>query len=435
VSRNEIQRFFWDFIKEYCLLNRTAVSEDTDELIQGIQNELDCNTLEIPSGSECLTWTIPKFWKVHEAYLAQMDGRRVIDFRNNPLHLWTHSITFQGELDHSVLDDHLYYDIEHPDCIPYHYRNGYRFDAEEWGFCLSYNDYLQLNDDKYYVFIDTELATRETMKVIDDLVCGNNPATIYFAAHTCHPGIATDGLSNIAVLIALFKYLKGLESRKYSYRLILGPEYFAAAGFLDSTPENEIINLKGGIYLDMLGNNQPFCYQSSFQGDSVLDNIVRNVFDHHVPDHRATGFRGVWGNDEMFYNGTGFMIPSLGIVCDRHPEYHLHTDNLNLVNLNQLEFALELIKKIVSALEDDYTPIPRFKGPIYLSRYDLYIDPKEDRKGYANIQNIQFLMDGKRSCFEISHELDVDFFFVKSFCDSLLQTGLIERQLDDLFPK
>ncbi len=433
MTDKEMKKCFHAFMKEHYLLNRTAVSDDTDKLVRSVQKQLDCNIIEVPSGSECLTWIIPKFWKVHDAYLARLDGTRIVDFKENPLHLWSHSIGFKGEIDRVDLEKHLYYDPRHADWVPFHYRNGFRFDAEDWGFCLSYNDYTELTDNRYYVHIDADLNTNGSMKIIDHLIPGENPETIFFAAHTCHPGQVADGLSNIAVLVHLFNYLKTVNDLKYSYRLILGPEYFAAAGFLASVSEDDIASLKGGIYFDMIGNGQPFCFQSSFQADSVLDKIIENVFNHHVLHHRKTSFREVFGNDEIFYNGTGFMIPTCGIVCDRYPEYHFHKDDLDLVNLNQLESAYHIIRKIIRVLEEDFIPVPNFRGPIYLSRYDLYIDPKIDRKGYDNIQNMQFLMNGERSCFDIASHLDTDFFFVKDFCDKLEQVGLIEIRPFNLF--
>ena len=420
-------------IRDFYRLNRTAVNEDTDRLVKHIRHVLDCRVLEIPSGKECLTWLIPKRWKVREGYLARLDGTRIVDFHTKPLHLWTHSISFQGEVSRQELEPHLYFDPRRPEWVPYHYRNGYRYDAEEWGFSLSYNDYKQLDDSRYKVHIDTDLDTNGTMKVIDHWLKGDYSETIFIAAHTCHPAIATDGLSCVAVAVELFKDLMRRPSRRYSYRLILGPEYFAAAGFLAIAPKSEIKLLRGGIFLDMLGNNQPLGYQLSFQGDSRLDQIVQNVFNHHVENHIKRPYRKLWGNDEMFYNGPGFLIPTLGIGGGHHPEYHFDRDNLDLVNLHQLEMSLAILLKIIEVLETDFVPVPKFRGPLYLSRFGLYIDPKLDPKGYENLEYIQILMDGNRTCFDISQELDVDFFFVRSFCEQIHEKGLLEKKVKNCF--
>ena len=419
----------YELIRDYYRLNRTAVSQDTDRLVERVRQILDCKVLEVPSGQECLTWVIPKHWNVREADLARLDGTRIVDFQLNPLHLWTHSVSFDGEISRADLEEHLSFDSDNPDWVPYNYRNGYRFEAREWGFCLTYSQYNSLTEDRYRVHIDTDLDTNRTMKIVDHWLEGDNPETLIIAAHTCHPAIVTDGLSNVAVAVELFKWLKNQINRRYSYRLILGPEYFAAAGFLATVPESEIRLFRGGIFLDMLGNSEPIGYQTSFQADSILDEIVKNFFDHNVQDHIKRPYRKLWGNDEMFYNGPGFIIPTLCIGGGRHPEYHFDSDNLDRLNLGQLEESLTNLKRIVEVLESDFVPVPKFRGPLYLSRFGLYIDPKNDPKGYENIEAIQILMDGDRSCFEISNQLGLDFFYVRKFCEKVFAKGLLEKRV------
>jgi len=421
-----------DIIEKHYLLNRTVVNTDTDILINYIkERELPNSKIrEYQSGMECLTWIIPKAWKVREAYLSRLNGEKIIDYKNNPLHLWTHSIPFKGEISLEELKKHLYFDPKHPDWVPYHYRNGYNYYACNWGFSMIYNQYLkmlELKENRFYVFIDTDLNNDGTMKVVDYHIEGRKPDTIFFAAHTCHPGIVTDGLSCVAVLVELFKKLEK-KSLNYSYRLFLGPEYFAAAGLLSSLGEEEIKRLKGGVFLDMVGNNKPFGYQTSFQGNSQLDTVVKNVFRHHVKPHVVRTYRKLWGNDEMLYNGPGFHIPTVGIGCDRHEEYHFDADNLENLNYGQLNECLTILEKIINVFETNYIPVRKYKGPLYLSRYDLYIDPKIDQAGYDAIEYIQILMDGKSSCLDIADRLGLDYFFVHSFCEKLFQKELIEKR-------
>jgi len=100
-----------------------------------------------------------------------------------------------------------------------------------------------------------------------------------------------------------------------------------------------------------------------------------------------------------------------------------------MLNVNQLEMSLDILLKVLEVLETDFVPVRNFRGPLYLSRYGLYIDPNLDRKGYDNLEQIQMLMDGERSCFEISHILDIDFFFVRSFCEQIYEKQLIEKRM------
>jgi aminopeptidase-like protein len=41
---------------------------------------------EIPTGTAVLDWTVPKDWNIRDAYVADPEGRRVIDFTETNLH-------------------------------------------------------------------------------------------------------------------------------------------------------------------------------------------------------------------------------------------------------------------------------------------------------------------------------------------------------------
>jgi len=414
-------------IDEYCRTNRSPVSEGNNALIAHICNRFETKPFSTPSSSECLTWMIPKAWKVKKARLTGSDGTVIADFDRNPLHVWAHSIPYEGSITRDELEKHLYYSKEHPDWIPYHYRNQYRYDEKDWGFSITYNQYLELNDKPYYVEIDSSLDDSLSMDIADISVKGKNETCILFAAHTCHPGMATDGLTNVAVLCEVAeKLLMNNSALKYSYRFIFGPEFYAAAAFLASASEMEIRHIKGGAYFDMLGNGQPIGWQTSFYPQSYMDRMTDNVMKNHVTGSFKRAYRKLWGNDETFYNGPGYNIPVVGIGGDKFDRYHFDRDNADYVNYEQLSFSADIICKMIDVFEKDAVPLLKYKGPLYLSRYNVYIDPKIDRKGYDSIEAIQILADGGKSCLDIACELDIDFFFAYDFFKSLEKKGLAE---------
>ena len=427
-----MQEKMHELIKAHFGENRSPVSASNNALVAEVMAVLDGDIIESPSGADVLEWKIPKRWHVREAYIATKGGAKLVDYNDSPLHLWTHSVSFCGTLSKDELAAHIVFDEQHPDWIPYHGRNGYKYDSEAWGFSVSYNQWMKFEEDEYIVFIDADLDNKGVMLTGDCVIHGTNKETIFFAAHSCHPAIATDGLTNIAVLVELFRILSG-KKNKYTYRCIVGSEYFAAASFLSNSSKEDIANLKNGIYLDMLGNRQNFAYQSSFQADSPLDRIVLNVFKSQLPTFGVFDYRGLWGNDEMFYSGPGFCIPTLGIAGSRHPEYHYNTDNLDLVDFDQLALAVDLLMKIIDVAETDYVPVLMYKGPLFLSKYNLYIDPKINQSGYKNIEAIQILANGEKSCFEIADELGIDYFWTKDFFDKLKRHSLIEKREKNLF--
>lgn len=276
VSYNKWKDLIYDVVEKNWNLNRTAVNQDTDKLVKYL-NENAYEHAEIhqfQAASECLTWTIPHHWHVREAYIETMSGKRIVDYSDNALHLWSHSIPVDDVFAIDELKNHIITDENRPDEFKYHYRLGYRSEEKGFGFSIPYRTFSQMNDSKYRVHIDADLDTNGTMKVVDIKLPGESTDTIFFMAHTCHPWLVNDGLSCIAIAMALFNLLKEKSARKYTYRFIFGPEYFASAGMLSKLDDGELKKLKFGCYLDMLGNHEPMGFQRSFQGDSLFDKVI-----------------------------------------------------------------------------------------------------------------------------------------------------------------
>jgi len=417
-----------NLISDCYMLNRSAVNTDTDKLVERLQFELNAKVFESAAGSECLSWFIPNNWYVRKGQLKTISGEVIVDFDDNPLHLWTHSVSFSGVIDRDTLiNNHISTDENRPYEYTYEYRNGYRSGVREWGFSIPYNIVKGMNDEQYIVEIDTDLDTNNTLKVVDAFLPGQHKETIFIMAHTCHPGLVSDGLGCIAVAIEIYHWLSKRKNLKYSYRFIFGPEYFGALGWLTTAPQSDIDNLSFGIYLDMLTTDEPIGYQNSMHGDSIMDYSVKNIFTSHFPSCVSKDYRQLWGNDETFYNGPGFGIPTIGVGRSMHREYHYNTDNLENVNKHNIKESFWGLTRLIESFEDDYIPILKYKGPLCLSRYGLYIDPTRDPEGYQNIEHMQNYVNGSRSCMDIATKLEIDFYFVKGFFDKAYEKGLIEK--------
>jgi aminopeptidase-like protein len=416
-------------VEKHWRLNRTAVNADTDRLTTYLRDELGADVLEAGAGEECLTWKIPQHWEVRRGQLRRLDGTVIADYQDNPLHLWTHSIGFQGEIGRDeLLSGHVYSDPRRPDEIPYHYRNGYRADAREWGFSLRHRAVDGMTDARYRVDIDADLDTRGTLKVVDAFLPGEHADTIFVMAHTCHPALVSDGIACIAVAAELFHHLKRLRNRRYSYRFLFGPEYFAAAAYLARADKARIAALRFGIYLDMLSTHEPLGYQCSMQGSSRIDDVVGNVVRSHVGACIERPYRGLWGNDETFYNGPGFLIPTVGVGRGMHREYHYDTDDLDNMSLYHMVESVWVLMRVVEVFESDYVPERAYSGPLYLSRYGLYVDPTIDREATRTVERMQALLDGERSCMDIAAKLGVDFYFVRGMLDNMAAKGLVRKR-------
>ena len=409
-------------IERHHLSNRVTVGDDTSRLIRELAELSGASILSVPAGSECLSWIIPQKWSAREGWVETLAGERIADFAWNPLWLKSYSAAFSGVVSREELCAHVLSDPERPECLLYDYGAQYRFGPKsDWGFTMPHRLVQSLDEPEYRVHIDVEFGSGE-MEVLDWIIPGELPDTIYIAAHSCHPAIVNDGLACIAVAMELFRELAARPHRRWTYRLIVGPEYFAGAAFLDRA--EGVKHLRYGIYLDMLGNGERLGFARSHRGTTYIDAAIRDVLRRLAPDHLETEFRGLWGNDELFYDGPDFEIPSIALGRDRWPWYHTDRDNLAGCDFQQLAESLEVLKGVVDLFENDAVVTRSYRGPLYQSRFGLYFDPRENRSGYLALHDIQQLMNGTRSCLEIASALNLDYTFVRTFADSLLARNL-----------
>jgi len=428
-SMDGLKKIMMDFISKYWTLNRSPVNPDTDKLIDGIKKEIpEGSIIEAQSGSDCLTWIVPQRWKVRHAMIKDVAGNTIADYKNSPLHLWMHSVGFKGIVGREELFKHIISDPSRPDEFRFHYRNSFKYGVREWGFSLPHNIASAMTDDQYHVDISAELDDNGTIKVFNAFLPGKIKDTILFMAHTCHPGQVSDGLANIAVLIELYRHLKALKNRKYSYRFLFGPEFFAAAAYLEKASAAEIKNIKYGVYCDMLSSHEPIGFQTSFKGDTLIDAVVENVMDSHSNFVIKRGYRQLWGNDETFFNGPGYEIPMAGIGRGMHREYHYNTDNLENADSYHLVESLWILERITEVFETDFVPILKYSGTLYQSRYGLYIDPTKDQNAADIMEASQIMMDGTRSIMDIARELNADYFFIRDFAKKMLELKLIVKK-------
>ena len=416
-----------EIVERHYMLNRSAVSPDTDKLAHFLAKLLDAEIIEAGAGEICLKWKIPDNWYVKEAFISNLDGEKIVDFSDHPLLLWTHAIPFEGIVDRDeLIEEHVITDPKRPEEFMYHYMNGYKENVREWGFSLPYNLVKNLSDKQYFVKIDSALNLDNTLKVVDASIEGEHTDTIFLMAHTCHPGQVGDGLACIAIASEIYFWLRSRGTKpKYTYKFLFGPEYFGGAAWLAKS--DKVQNMKFGFFLDMLSSHEPIGFQKSMQGNSLVDRICNNVFASHKEIFVEREFRKLWGNDETLFNGNSFKIPTVGVGRAMHREYHYNTDNLENMSMYNMVESAWILSRIITVFEEDYVPILNYQGPLYLSRYGLFIDPSEDKDGYLNLEKIQAYADGTNSVFEIAERFNLDFYYVKEFFDKLIEKNLCNR--------
>ena len=146
---NEMHRL----ITELYPICRSITGNGVRETLAILRGHIPLEVVEVPSGTKVFDWTVPKEWNIRDAYVKNAKGEKIIDFGKSNLHVLNYSSPVKKKVSLAELKEHLYTIPEHPDWIPY--RTSYY--RENWGFCMSHNQFLSLSDEEYEVCIDSTL--------------------------------------------------------------------------------------------------------------------------------------------------------------------------------------------------------------------------------------------------------------------------------------
>jgi len=402
-------------INDIWFKRRDIVSDGFDESLEYISKIIPLEIHKIPSGTKCWTWITPEKWSVKGAYIEDLNGNRLLDLKDHPLHVISYSLPVDKLVTKKELMKHLYTNPQRPEAIPF----GFKYYERDWGFCVQHIRLGEFARGEYRVFIDSKFE-EGTLKVGDCTIEGETDETIVLVAHLCHPAMANDDLAGVAVLVDIAKDLRK-RNNHYTYKFLLVPETIGSVAYL-SQNEGIIPKLKYGIFLEMLGNHNIHALQLTRQGNTRLDKIARYAMKRKLTNFREGPFRKVVGNDEMVFNGPGVNIPMISISRFPYPEYHTSDDNPSIISEENLKESKTLILEILNIIDNDRIPKRKFKGPVFLSGYGLW-----GPRIAENIEQIMLRLEGDKSIFDIAEELDMEFNDVLNYVNKFFAKGLITK--------
>ena len=181
-------------------------------------------------------------------------GNRVVDLARSNLHVVSYSTPVRERLPLEELRRHLFSLPDRPDLIPY--RTSYY--EESWGFCLTHNDLLSLEDGDYEVCVDSSLEPG-SLTYGEVLIPGASDEEVLLSTHVCHPSLANDNLSGIAVLTFLGRRAPR-RSLRYSYRLLFIPGTIGSIVWL-ARNEATVGRIRHGLVVTGIGDAAPFTYK------------------------------------------------------------------------------------------------------------------------------------------------------------------------------
>lgn len=336
-------------VRDLFPLCRSITGDGLRESLRRLQPRAPLELREVPTGTPVFDWTVPREWNIRAAWIRNSRGEAVVDFRNSNLHVVNYSTPVRQTLTLAELRPHLHSLPDAPDWIPY--RTSYY--KETWGFCLPHRQLAALPEDRYEVCIDSSLEAGH-LTYGELLLPGETADEVLVSAHACHPSLANDNLSGMAVAAELARHLARCGPLRHSYRFLWLPGTVGPIAWLAQN-EARLARIRHGLVLSCVGDPGGFTYKRSRRGRAEIDRICEHVLRHSGREFQVRDFAPL-GYDERQYCSPGIDLP---VGCfmrtpnGAYPQYHTSADNLDLVQPASLAESLRQLLQVVAALEEN----------------------------------------------------------------------------------
>jgi len=381
---------------------------------------------EVPSGTRAFDWEVPREWAIRDAYIADIDGNRLVDFKTNNLHVVGYSMPVDAVLSKAEMDEHLFSLPELPHAVPY-VTSYYR---ETWGFCLTHDQRVQLGDGPFRVLIDSELKVG-SLSYGELIIPGDTSDEILLSTYVCHPSMANNELSGPVVTTALARWILGLEDRHYTYRIVMVPETIGSVVYLSLYLRHLQEHLKAGWVLTCIGDDRAYSYLPSPSGSTFADRVSKKVMSKS--NHRFDEYSFLdRGSDERQYCSPGVDLPVVSLMRSKYgtyPEYHTSLDDLSLVTPNGLQGGLDMMKAVIDELES----CPRWRSTVLgepqMGKRGLYPTTSTSTSAHEvyDMMNVLAFCDGTHDTEELASICSITVSKVEEIVNRLFAAGVLSR--------
>jgi aminopeptidase-like protein len=324
---------------------RSITGDGVRRTLALIRARIPLNVHEVPSGTRVFDWQIPLEWNVEDAAVLDTDGRRVVDFQAHNLHLVSYSEPLQRTLPLDELSARLHVLPEHPDWIPY--RTSYY--RRDWGFCMRASERARLRPGRYRVEVKSSLAAG-ALTYGELVIAGRTREEVLLFTHVCHPSLANDNASGMAVATALGEWL-AVEPRRFTYRLVFAPGTIGSLTWLKRN-EHGLRRVRHALVLGLLGDPGALTYKRSRRETHEIDAIAAHVL---AGEGRVVPF-SPYGYDERQLCSPGFDLPAGRLtrsVNGGYPQYHTSADDLTLITPAALQGSFVACQRIIEVIESN----------------------------------------------------------------------------------
>ena len=209
-------------VRDLFPITRSITGDGLRETLRQIADYIPLALHEVPTGTPVLDWNVPREWNIRAGRIETLSGRVLIDFAENNLCVVGYSLPIDRIVSREELAQHVHTLPDQPHLIPY--RTGYY--AESWGFCIAHAEWATMNEEAYRAVIDSSLEPG-SLTYGEAHFPGECEDEVLLSVHCCHPSLANDNLSGVAVAVALAQCIslsnRFLSTASFSFRRRLDP--------------------------------------------------------------------------------------------------------------------------------------------------------------------------------------------------------------------
>ena len=412
-------------------LTRSLTGKGVRKTLKIIKDEFpDLKIKKIKSGTKVFDWLTPPEWNVFDGFILDKFNNKIVDFKENNLHLVGYSIPIEKHINKKELLKNFFFIKKQPNAIPY-ITSYYK---KSWGFCVSYNQFKNFekkysSKDKFKVVINSSFKKNGDLNYGELILKGKSKKEVLISTYICHPSMANNELSGPIVSMSLIDYFRKKNLSK-TLRFIFIPETIGSISYLSRNLKYLKKNVIGGYNLSCIGDERQHSCMFSKYANSPSDEAVIEAYKLlKIKNYKVYPFLKR-GSDERQYNSPGVDLKISSIFRTKYheyPEYHTSLDNFDLVTVKGCHGGFKVAKKSIEVMLERIYPEFKILCEPQMSKRNLYptLSVKGKNKHVKNYMNFLQFSDGTNSLEKISKLIRLDYRIVKKIYLLLRKNKLI----------
>ena len=388
---------------------------------------------KIKSGTKVFDWNIPEEWNISDAYVIDKNGNKIINFKENNLHLVGYSIPINKYITKKELLKNLYFLKDQPKAIPYittYYK-------KRWGFCVSFDQLNKIqkeysNKDIFKVVINSNFKKKGFLNYGELILKGESKEEILISTYLCHPSMANNELSGPIVSMGLINYFRNLKKLEKTLRFVFIPETIGSISYLSKNLKQLKKNVIAGYNLSCIGDERQYsCMFTKYNNTPSDEAIIEAYKNLKIKKFKVYSFLER-GSDERQYNSPGVDLPIASIFrtkYGKYPEYHTSLDDFSLVTLKGITGGFNVVKEAIKILLKNIYPKANILCEPQMGKRGLYPNLSTKQKKTSSKAFLSFIQysDGKNSIEKISKLIKLDLKTTKKIYSKLINHKLIRK--------